>query len=172
MLSFALKESKPYAPAGFEVAWDQLALPWENALQPKEEPLTSLISVNDSKESLSVSGEGFEYRFGKEDGKLQSMKFSGKELIQEGPKLNVWRAPLANDLDNWASWAANLAKGKTGMGTFPAGIWFTLGLDQLHFKLDQFRIVSSEMDKVVVEVIDHAEGSYYNTAFDNHYLYI
>jgi beta-galactosidase len=57
------------------------------------------------------------------------------------------------------------------MGPFPAGIWFTLGLDQLHFKLDQFCIVSSEMDKVVVEVRDHAEGSSYNTAFDNNYLY-
>ena len=35
------------------------------------------------------------------------MKVNGKELIKKGPELNVWRAPLANETDEWGYSASN-----------------------------------------------------------------
>ncbi len=29
------------------------------------------------------------------------MQFQGKELIREGGSMNAWRAPLANETDEW-----------------------------------------------------------------------
>ncbi len=171
LLSFSLKKANTYETAGFEVAWDQLELPWNIPLPTKEEPKVSGIGTTDSKEQLLISGKDFEYAFDKESGQLNSMKYHGIELVKKGPKLNVWRAPLANDLDNWTSYAANLAKGKPGMGTFPAGNWYTLGIDRMKTKPDHFKIVKNEANAVVIEVDDHAEGSSYTTAFDNHYRY-
>jgi beta-galactosidase len=171
LVSFTLKTAKPYAPAGFEIAWDQLELPWHSASQNPANPITTAIRTNDTPVKLTISGDDFEYTFSKQTGRFTSMKYKGRDLITDGAQLSIWRAPLANDLDNWTTRAANLAPGKTGMGTFPAGNWFTLGLDQLTYKLDQFSLVNQVNNKIVVEVSDHAEGSSYTTAFDNKYIY-
>ncbi|MEI7422601.1 MAG: glycoside hydrolase family 2 TIM barrel-domain containing protein [Prolixibacteraceae bacterium] len=222
MLCFNLKEAKPYAVTGYEVAWDQLELPWRASPEPKISlnqeasnspsvpthkktsnlktspqkvvagsnltpdhkalPPTSRskmadfdiaqpLSVNETKEIITITGKNFEYAFNKQNGRLTSMKYLGKELIREGAKLSVWRAPLANDLDNWASHAANLNPKKPGMGNFPAGSWYTYGLDQMKIALDKFAVQQQEAGKIVLDIQDHSEGANYTTAFDNHYLY-
>ncbi len=171
LVSFALKEAKSYAPAGFEVAWDQLELPWTKMANPVENQNITEIKIIDSNQQLSVSGTDFEYVFSKTTGRLLRMNYLGKELIREGPKLSVWRAPLANDLDNWATHGANLQPRKPDMGTFPAGSWYTYGLDNLSYKLDGFSILSRDNNKIIIRVQDHAEGINYRTAFDNNYVY-
>ena len=171
MLSFELKEGKSYAKAGFEVAWDQLELPWHKAASEGVTESSHALKITDSGDKLSVSGKDFEYIFSKSTGRITSLKYSGKEMIREGAKLSVWRAPLANDLDNWATWAANLQPRKPDLGTFPAGSWNYYGIDRMNFGLDQFTILSRDSNKIVIDVRDHAEGATYTTAFDNHYLY-
>ena len=171
LISFTLKDTKPYAPAGFEVAWDQLELPWNTTLNTEEALVVPDMKVNDANQQLTISGNDFEYVFSRQTGQLVKMKYNGKELIREGAKLSVWRAPLANDLDNWATRAANLQPRKPAMGTFPAGSWYTYGLDNLNFRLDKFTILSQENNKIVFEIKDHAEGINYSTAFDNNYVY-
>jgi len=222
MLSFTLKEATPYATTGYEVAWDQLELPWhvsslqEPALaqkassrlsavgreiipdkksspgstfdwkekskdhkllhstaasETKEILVTTTLTVKDTNEILTITGKDFEYTFSKQNGRLTRMTYLGKDLIREGAKLSVWRAPLANDLDNWTTHAANLSQKKPGMGTFPAGSWYTYGLDQMKFSLDKFTVLQQEPGKIVLDIQDHAEGTNYTTAFDNHYVY-
>jgi beta-galactosidase len=210
MLCFNLKESTPYAAIGYEVAWDQLELPWHalpepevaldqktsnqkssprkvaagSELIPDKKSLNSIATpvptdintalpmiVKETNEILTITGKNFEYTFSKQNGRLTGMKYLGKELIREGAKLSVWRAPLANDLDNWATHAANLNPKKPGMGTFPAGSWYTYGLDQMKFCLDKFTVLQQEPGMIVLDIQDHAEGINYTTAFDNSYLY-
>ncbi len=170
-LSFQLKESVTYAKAGFEIAWDQFELPWHKAALPVEIKSATAIQLTDSGEKLAVSGKDFEYVFSKETGQIASLKYLGKEMIREGAKLSVWRAPLANDLDNWATRGANLNPCKPDLGNSPAGSWYYYGIDKLHFSLDEFTILKKDSNKILIDIRDHAEGTTYTTAFDNHYLY-
>ena len=39
---------------------------------------------------------------------MYSMKYMGKELLKQGAQLNVWRAPLANEQDDWTYPAVNV----------------------------------------------------------------
>jgi beta-galactosidase len=171
LVSFSLKTAQSWAPAGFEVAWNQLELPWKKPAEETQIQNVSEVSFSENPEVLVISGEDFEYLFDMKTGKLKSMKYQGKSLINEGPKLNVWRAPLANELDPWALGRSDLTYRKTGMGEDPANNWRSLGLDQLNYKLDKISVTKSPDNKVKVEVEDHAEGNTYWTAFDNHYIY-
>ena len=168
-VSFSLKQAESWANAGFELAWDQLELPW------KKEILKTISSIPfpeiiESDAILNITGNNFQYTFDKSSGKISAMQYAGKLLMNEGPKLNVWRAPLANETDQWATGAANLGNRKPGMGAFPAGSWYSYGIDNLKFKLDKFLSYKKD-NKIIVEVYDHAEGNNYSTAFENHYIY-
>jgi beta-galactosidase len=172
LVSFSLKTAQTWAPEGFEVAWNQLELPWKKPVELVQTQNISEVSFNENPDVIVISGKDFEYLFDKNTGRLKSMKYQGKSLINEGPKLNVWRAPLANELDPWALGRSDLTYRKTGMGEDPANNWRSLGLDRLSYKLDKISVTKSPGNKVKVEVEDHAEGATYWTAFDNHYIYI
>lgn len=171
IVSTQLKSNKSFAPEGFEVAWDQLELPWFEAVKTEENKSIPDLKVADSGEKLSILGKNFEYEFSKKTGQLTAMKYLGKNLIREGAKLNVWRAPIANDLDNWSNSTSSLPQKKPGMGNFPAGAWYSYGLDNLRFTLDGFSVISRMSNRIIIDILDHAEGADYRTAFDNHYLY-
>ena len=170
LVSFCLKENTSWASLGHEMAWDQLELPWKKATSMHALTKVSKPMFQETSEFVTIAGTDFEYAFSKTSGKLVSIKVQGKELVKDGPKLNVWRAPLANDIDQWATWRSNLTNRQPGMGDFPAGGWYTYGIENLKFKLDNFSVSQSETS-IIIDVNDHAEGINYSTAFDNHYLY-
>jgi beta-galactosidase len=172
LISFGLKKAQSWAPEGFEVAWNQLELPWKKTEEVNHTKNAPVVSCNQNEKFMIITGKNFEYIFDKSTGKLTSMTFQGKQLINEGPKLNVWRAPLANELDQWAVWQSHLTYRKTGMGEDPANNWRSLGLDHLTFTLDKLTVTKTVDNKIMVEVKDHAEGIHYSTSFDNHYLYM
>lgn len=138
-VSFHLKEDKIWASKGFEVAWNQLEMPWEipsvneTIMADSDSPKLTEIS-----NKLIISGTNFEYTFGKNDGNLQSMIYLGKELLKQGPQLNVWRAPLANELDNWTTYSINVIPKKEGFGNTVSTAWSALGLDHLKFIPESF----------------------------------
>jgi beta-galactosidase len=170
LLSFGLKENKRWAPAGFEVAWDQLELPWKTVTPAKKQQVSSPVSMKENNEGLTISGKTFEYNFDKKTGRLSSAKYGGKSLINDGPKLNVWRAPVANDQDQWTYWQSGLSQQQLGLTPTPVNGWYVYGINDLTFKLDSF-FTETKANKIIVHVIDHAEGTDYHTAFDNHYTY-
>ena len=55
----------------------------------------------------------------------------GKELIRKGPELNVWRAPLANETDEWSYSVSNTRHRTDGFGHMAASEWYSAGLDKL-----------------------------------------
>ena len=170
-LSFYLKKATDWAPEGFEIAWDQLELPWRKTEEIKPSEIFPDVSFRESIDEIVVMGKDFEYLFDRKTGRLKSMIYSGKQLINEGPKLNVWRAPLANDLDQWALWRSDLTYRKPGMGEDPANNWRSLGIDRLVYFQDKITVTKSDRNIVIVEVEEHAEGNSYITAFENRYTY-
>ena len=82
-----------------QTTWEELELPWSLPCS-SEEKVQGIPSYSLSEKELIVSGEGFKYVFNRTDGQLTSMVVQDMELLESPLRLNLWRAPLANELDN------------------------------------------------------------------------
>src|SRR5690606_9241066 len=109
----------------------------------------------------------FDYTFNKADGQLSSMKYMGTELLKQGAQLNVWRAPVANELDDWTAGSARTQ----GYGTMVAASWYSIGLDNMKSKLESFQVENKD-ENVIVNVRDIALfGNSGRAGFDNEMIY-
>jgi beta-galactosidase len=134
-ISSFLKENEIWAQARHEVAWDQLDLPWYKTTEKIVEKTSSQAKLNQTETEISVSGANFVYTFNKQ-GSLVSIRIHGKELLKSPVTLNVWRAPLANEQDQWGSGNARSENWKTGFGEQVATEYYSLGIDALtHYPL-------------------------------------
>ncbi len=102
-MSFTLAQDTPWAEQGHEVAWAQFELPF---VVPAREPLLDVagmpsLQLEESAAAIVVHGEDFSLTFDRETGRIESWRFGDKELVCEGPALNVWRAPTDNDANTW-----------------------------------------------------------------------
>ncbi|MBW8331229.1 MAG: DUF4981 domain-containing protein [Prolixibacteraceae bacterium] len=166
LVSFRQKADKPWAAKGFELAWDQLPL--------KVDPAHAISTVNlpapeitETSDMIKVQGNNFTYSFSKKTGSLTSIIFDGTELLKEGLNLNVWRAPLANDIDQWTNWQSGLTR-TPGMGSGQSNAWFAHGLDKLTTKADRISWTKhSEEIKLVIE--SHTANPEKTTAFENRF---
>ena len=151
-ISSSLRNDELWAPAGHEVAWDQLELPWyKQAEQPVQKNLSQLVITNTQGEELrsnplnetiqtkslsgllncvTVSGSDFVYAFDN-TGTLASIKYEGRELLKSPVLLNIWRAPLANELDEWNSSNARSSNWREGYGQYLATEYYSLGVDKI-----------------------------------------
>jgi beta-galactosidase len=122
-LSFKLREDTSWASKGHEVAWEQFKVPFE-VPATSVTPLSSLPTLKfaASSKNITAEGSGVKLVFDKETGRLASLKMGGKELIAGGPRLNFWRAPTENDLNQWGDEQA-------------AWQWRQVGYDQLEERL-------------------------------------
>ena len=171
LLSFKTKEDKLWAKSGHEVAWEQLELPWFLPKLSEKSKITSVVGVAEADGKLIVKGPDFSYKFDKQTGNLEGLNFAGVDFIQQGPVLNIWRAPLVNETDPWANSGSQLKDRQPGMGNGPVNNWYTLGINRLTYKLDQIQWSKNEDGDVLVLVNNHADGTTYRTAFSNNFVY-
>jgi beta-galactosidase len=169
LMSFRLKEKAQWADKGFEIAWDQFDLPWFIPIQ-KTISTSSSLSVMDSKDQVTISVKEIKYVFNKTKGELTSISLNGKELVKRGAKLNVWHAPLANELDEWSFGYTN-SRQKIGYGRVAATGWYSEGLDKLQTINELFSVMKTEDNKVMVEIKNLSMLGTKGGAFMNHYVY-
>lgn len=100
MVSSRLKQAEIWAEKGFEMAWDQFDLPWHQAATVSDKAVGK-ITLTQGEEGIVVRGENFAYSF-TPDGQLCSIEQMGEELLKAPLQLNVWRAPLAVEVDDWS----------------------------------------------------------------------
>lgn len=136
-VSSVLKEDTMWAPEGFEVSWEQFELTgWNRPAEPvRPEGTVRLASDGDV---IAVSGEGFSYKFDALSGALSSMAVDGLEILSQPLRLNVWRAPLANEEDGWNAAAVRPYQVKDGFGGIGhnatiASMYYSGGLDRLGY---------------------------------------
>ena len=171
LLSFRTKQQKFYAKSDFEVAWDQLELNWSIPVATQKMKISESLKVEDRATELIISGSNFSYSFDKLKGDLNSMNYGGVEILKKGPVLNLWRAPLVNETDSWANNGSQLKDRQPGMGNGPVNNWYSLGLNQLNFKLDELNWSQPNPGEVLINLNNHAEGATYRTAFSNSFIY-
>lgn len=129
-VSSLLSEDEIWASAGHEVAWDQLELPWHNQVQTSIQP-SAKITFEETSDRVTVSGTKFTYAIDKLNGALTSIVCDGKELLKSPFLLNVWRAPLANELDIWNAANSRSTNWKEGYGHQIAAEYYSNGIDNL-----------------------------------------
>lgn len=142
-VSSSLKEDRVWAKAGHEVSWSQLELPWRKNKELVNQTTDKAV-FSQSETNVIVTGEGFEYSFDKKLGALSSMVVDGKEMLKSPLLVDVWRAPMANDVDDWGSWAARSSNWKRGYGNFVATEFYSTGINQLSYYPIHTRV--SEVD--------------------------
>jgi beta-galactosidase len=138
LVSFHQKEKTPWAEPGFEIAWDQMELPWFKPAEVSHSEISIPVDVEEINDNLLVRGKKFTYRFDKKSGFLQSMQVNGRELLKKGPELNVWHAPLANETDEWTFRSSNIKNRTDGYGHMAATEWYSAGIDKMSFLNDNF----------------------------------
>ena len=102
MITSSLKSDEIWAQKGHVAAWDQLELPWRQLAIPSDKTVGKAV-LSQANDTITVSGDGFSYTF-TPDGQLFSIRQNGQELLKSPIQLNVWRAPLALEVDSWDQW--------------------------------------------------------------------
>jgi beta-galactosidase/beta-glucuronidase len=100
-----------WAPRGHEVAWAQFDLPIPAPALPAcgtgASPVratagggcaTPKLTVREKERTVSVAGKSFRLSFDRFTGTLAALEFRGRSLLEQGPRLNLWRAPTDNDM--------------------------------------------------------------------------
>ncbi|MEG0766740.1 MAG: glycoside hydrolase family 2 TIM barrel-domain containing protein, partial [Clostridia bacterium] len=132
--SFTQKSDTLWAKRGMEIAWAQFLLP---SLPKKiDRALFPAITLSWT-EKILLSSEAFDAAFDAQTGILCSYRMHGTELLLEGPRLHMWRAPTDND--NQASNGAAIR-------------WEQVGLDRLQSRLVDISAQQTATDTVVVTV--------------------
>lgn len=148
--SSVLRDAEIWAPAGQEMAWGQFELKSWN-LPAIEKIPSGKVNMSSMDSSIVVSGEGFSYKLDAKSGALVSMNINGSEIITSPIRLNVWRAPLANELDGWNGGVVRSASIKSGYSNWITSMYYSYGLDKLLYL--PVSVTSRQVgDNVVVDV--------------------
>jgi beta-galactosidase len=142
-VSFHTKRETLWAPAGHEIAWQQLQIPVKTPDAPslKTRNLPAL-TLNDHDGRVRVEGASFSVEFKRSSGTLASLTYDGRNMLATncdtpGPVLQAWRAPTDND---------------RAFGKWLARDWKQAGLDQLIRNVDSFVVTQPASNLVRVAV--------------------
>lgn len=150
-ISAKTKAATELVLAEHEVAWDQFVIPASGSFVDTNATSLKSLGLIDNESGLIVGNSDFEIIFSKVNGKMESWKVSGKEMIVSGFEPDFWRAPIDNDLGN-------------GM---PArnGVWHYAGRNQT---LRNLKVFKSESNEVMIQadfVLPDANESKYTTVY-------
>ncbi len=139
-LDFTLAEDTAWAARGHQVAWAQFKLPLDtpqgNVLQLDDMPD---LRVAESEKEICIEGRSFSLCFGRQRGTIGSWQVDGRELLEHGPRLSIWRAPTDNDATLWGDQKAAIH-------------WREAGLDRLQERVESVEILPVRPQVVRVTV--------------------
>ncbi len=136
-------------PAGHQVAHDQFLLPARSGARrsPLGPPATTELAFARTADHFVARAGANEWEFEQATGRLVDWRHRDRELIAQGPLLNLWRGPTDND----------------GIRDKPQARkalyrWLNAGFDRLKFKCRRCEVVSANADRVTLVVEQHIIG--------------
>ena len=103
-LSFQLGRDTIWADKGHEVARAQVKVPFD---VPDRTILSAEqmdpIEVRETDAAIEVSGAEFRFTFSKTTGTLSSIHYNNTEIMQKGPRLNVWADIINGTAGEWSA---------------------------------------------------------------------
>ncbi|MBD2868502.1 glycoside hydrolase family 2 TIM barrel-domain containing protein [Paenibacillus arenilitoris] len=104
-MSCSLREGTSWAPAGHEVAWADIPLASSApSLPPLSPAAISAVALEEGSRSLTATGAGFAVTFDKLSGAMDRWEHNGVSLLESGPRIQLWRAPVDNDVHLAKKW--------------------------------------------------------------------
>lgn len=150
-ISFLQKGKTEWAPDGYEIAFDQMIV--KTPVYAKEEKVEkNKISVAENANDIVVSGSNFRYVLSKKSGSFSSLQFNGNEYLEGGPVFNVWRVPLANDIDPWGSEAFKRKNFTPGLGRSIENQLRTLGMRDLIVQVDETKVIKKSDGRIEIKL--------------------
>jgi beta-galactosidase len=105
---FTLREDEIWAPAGHEVAWADLPIAVIGAARQAPATAAAPLTVSRNGRHITIAGASthgpFELRFDARIGAAEAWLSGNIPLIAAGPKINLWRAPIDNDVHLKKQW--------------------------------------------------------------------
>ncbi|WP_091166017.1 glycoside hydrolase family 2 TIM barrel-domain containing protein [Paenibacillus sp. 1_12] len=130
-VSLLLATDKTWAEAGFEVAWAQFELLNKSEQKPTLElSAFAPLSVTENGVMLEVRGGDFELQFDCVYGVIADWRHAGVRLLEEGPRLDLWRAPTDNDMRPIGDWRTSIEDDKRA-----TVVWKNCGLHWLQHRV-------------------------------------
>lgn len=155
-LSFHTRTATPWAEAGHEIAWEQMAAevptPPIPVLRTNALPA---ITLTDNGDAFHIVGVDFTATFRRSAGTLVSLRYGHREILADdcaGPVLQAFRAPADND---------------RGFGKWLARDWKQAGLDSLARSVESFAVSQPTVNVARVEIVarsDAASGAFIHHA--------
>ncbi|MCE5255785.1 MAG: DUF4981 domain-containing protein [Spirochaetaceae bacterium] len=135
-LEFRLARETSWAPKGYRLGWEQLALAptrWQRVRSPAVEPDWT---CGQGANRAACHGDGGYAAVFSAEGFLSSLKAGGIERLAAPLKMNLWRVPTENDgLKTFID-----KRNKPGFSFYCQNKamyeWLDAGLDELHFRLE------------------------------------
>ncbi|MFP4557365.1 MAG: glycoside hydrolase family 2 TIM barrel-domain containing protein [Bacteroidales bacterium] len=122
-LTVHLSDEQSWADEGFEIAKEQFELPWFSRVDEQPKVASKPMKIDEDESSLIVKGEDFSIEFSKQTGTIGRWFVNERLLTENGPTVNLWRAPTSNDLGTDFNPDPRF--------TFHANIWKKYGIDDL-----------------------------------------
>ncbi len=133
-VSFHQAEATAWAPAFYEVAFDQFELEALPATAAAPSPAMKLAMDEDE---LILRGEGFAIAFDSLTGEMTALMTQGRDMLAAAPRHNLWRAMTDND---------------DGFGKRMGKLWRARGLDKLQRRMTGFSYQALDERTVQVQV--------------------
>ncbi|MFC2138469.1 beta-galactosidase domain 4-containing protein, partial [Bacteroidota bacterium] len=97
-----LKNETKWAPENHEIAFEQFILQeFKNKICEKSIKNENRLFVEEKDDYVNIIGSNFSLIFSKTKGVITSIMLNKKEIIKQGPEINLWRAPTDNDKGGW-----------------------------------------------------------------------
>ena len=133
---FFLRRRAAWAPAGHEVAWEQLALPSRRSSRARSVSRARPVGADGA---IALESGGTRAVVDTATGTLAELAgVDGRNVLQTGPLLQLWRAATDND----------------GLRLLPdrsrgvLGRWLALGLDHVEHRVESIRTTAGTVDVV------------------------
>lgn len=83
---------------------------------------------------------------------MESLEYEGVEYLESGPDFNVWRAPIANDIDPWGNYMFSPNNRTEGYGRSIDNQLRTLGMQNLQPEVEDIELVQIKNDKLIIKL--------------------
>ena len=172
-VSFRLNKSNNWTSTGHEVAWEQFILSAQKCYKKEKVASASHIKIEKTKNGISVVGNQFKYVFDRQTGEISKLIFNNTNYIDKGPRFNVWRAPLANDVDPWGCEQFKKNNYTPGLGRSIDNQLRTLGLENMVVQVDNIETkqISDKEVKIKINAYSNSSDSIPESAFERNEIW-
>ena len=137
-IGFHLKEKQLWADKGYEIAFEQLKMPFGNYRPLVPESATAFKQVLKENNTITLTGKNFSIVYDHRAGSLISLQYNKKERLVSAPVFQGYRASTDND---------------AGFGNWLAKDWKTQGLDSLERKVFSSEIIEENAREIKIKTV-------------------